>query len=133
MAAPSPQAIPVAFAAAINSGDLDAALELWSADARIIRPDGTVAGGIEEITEALRGLIENRIRLEITLLGVIAAGDVALAHGVFMLRLEGGQGEPIEHRSSSIVVYRRYADGWRVAIDAPWGLPDGAALGRTPS
>jgi ketosteroid isomerase-like protein len=121
VAAPSPQAISAAFADAINSGNLTAALDLWSPDAVIIRPDGVLVRGIDEIAKALRALVDSGARLEITLLGVVAAGDVALASGVFTVGASTDE-EPSEHRSSSIVVYRRELDGWRVAIDAPWGL-----------
>ena len=46
------------------------------------------------------------------------AGDVAIASGTLTLTSPDG----FTQSSSSVVVYTREQDGWRIAVDAPWGL-----------
>jgi uncharacterized protein (TIGR02246 family) len=123
--ASSPEAVSAAFAAAINSRDLDAALELWVADAAIIRPDGDCTRGREAIAPALQALVDHDVTLQIDVANMFAAGEVAIATGTFTLRGTGADGHAFAERSSSVVVYARTANGWQIAIDAPWGLPRG--------
>ena len=60
--------------------------------------------------------------------GLYDAGAVALALGTLTMRT--ARGEAFEQTSSGTVVYARAEDGWRIAIDAPWGLPEGRVQGR---
>jgi len=126
--ADSPQQLSSEFAAAINGGDIDAALELWIEDALIIAPDGQALRGLDAIGRSLRALIENEAKVSVHVEELFSAGDVALAVGALTMSGVGDDGERYEQRSSSAVIYCRGADGgWRLAIDAPWGLP-GAEL-----
>jgi uncharacterized protein (TIGR02246 family) len=122
--ATSPEELSAAFAAAIEARDVDGALALWEADAALIQADGEAVRGREAIEPALRALVENGIALEIDLARAFTAGDVAVGVGTLTMRGNGHDGEPFEQRSDSIVIYRRGPDGhWRIALDAPWGLP----------
>jgi uncharacterized protein (TIGR02246 family) len=121
----SPEAVSEAFAAAINAQDLPRALELWAADATIIGPHGDCTRGRDAIAPALRALVDNEITLQIDIADLYAAGEVAIATGTFTLHGTGGDGHTFTSQSTSVVVYNRTADGWRIAIDAPWGLPNG--------
>jgi len=123
MPAATPEDLSVAFAAAINARDLPAALDLWSEDPAIVQPDGSTVRGRESIASALQALVDNGVTLEISVTGVFAAGAVATAVGTLKLSGSDGDGQPYEQSSQSVVVYTRGADGWRIAIDAPWGLP----------
>jgi uncharacterized protein (TIGR02246 family) len=123
--AASAEAVSGAFAAAINVRDLPAALELWTADATIIGPDGNCTRGRDAIALALRALVDNDVTLQIDLADLFAAGEVAIATGTFTLSGTGADGQAFVAKSTSVVVYTRTADGWRIAIDAPWGLPEG--------
>jgi uncharacterized protein (TIGR02246 family) len=123
MAAATPKELAASFAAAITARDLEAALAMWSDDAAIVGPDGSVIEGRDAIAEVLRALVSNgtRVRAEVT--GLFEAGALALATGSLTLSGEGEHGS-YEQQSQSIVVYARGADGtWRIALDAPWGLP----------
>lgn len=125
MAPHSPEALSEAFRAAINARDVPAALDLWLEDAAIVQADGQMLRSRDAIGEALRALVENGVRVEIDVARVFSAADVAIAVGSLTLSGSDADGEPFEQRSRSIVVSRRDADGcWRLAIDAPWGLPD---------
>jgi uncharacterized protein (TIGR02246 family) len=119
----TPEALAEAFAAAISAGDVPAAVELWTDDATIVQPDGETVRGKPAVAAALQALVDNGVRLEIDVSNVFVAGDVATVVGALTLNGTNGEHEPFAQRSSSVVVYTRGPDGWRVAIDAPWGLP----------
>jgi uncharacterized protein (TIGR02246 family) len=119
----SPQALSAAFAAAVNAGDVLAALDLWVEDGAIVQPDGNVLRGRDAIANALQALVDNHVTLEIELADVFPAGDVAIVLGTLTLNGTGHDGTSFAQRSESVVVYTRGAEGWRIAIDAPWGLP----------
>jgi uncharacterized protein (TIGR02246 family) len=121
--AASPAALSAAFAAAMKAGDLEGALALWHDDAAIVQPDGQLIGGRESIAAALRALIDNGIELTIELAAVYDAGETALGTGRLTMSASNGDGD-FEHSSDALVIYRRGGDGgWRIALDAPWGLP----------
>lgn len=120
----SPEDVPASIAAAVHAGDARRAAGLWTQDATLIAADGQVLKGAEAIAGALQGLVANGARLDIQLVRLFVAGDVALATGKLTVSVDDGDGASHSHTSDSVVVYRRGEDGvWRVAIDAPWGLP----------
>lgn len=119
MAARTPEELAGAFAGALARRDLDDALAMWSEEAAIVAADGSLVQGRPAIRAALEALLTNGTRVSIELASLFRAGDVALATGSLTL-----SGEGFEQRSSSTVVYARGSDGhWRIALDAPWGLP----------
>jgi uncharacterized protein (TIGR02246 family) len=124
MAAQTPAALLAAFLAAINARDIDAAVELWREDAAIVQLDGEVLRGREAIAGALQAMIDNRIEIDTEVSGIVEAGDVALVTGTLTLSGANGDGAAgrFSTRSSSVVIYKRDAEGWRIALDAPWGL-----------
>lgn len=122
----SPEQLSAAFAAALAARDLETALGLWSKDAAIVTAAGETVRGREAIGAALRALIDNGARVEIELTRTIAAGDVAVGLGTLTLSGSAGDGSEYRQQSSSTVLYARGPDGrWRIALDAPWGLPAG--------
>jgi uncharacterized protein (TIGR02246 family) len=119
MAAATAAEVAEAFAAALARRDLDAALAMWSEDAAIVAADGSLVSGRPAIREALHALLGNGAEVRIEVANLFEAGEIALATGTLTL-----SGEGFEQRSESTVVYARGADGrWRIALDAPWGLP----------
>jgi len=127
VAAETPKELSSAFAAAMARGDVDAALAMWADDAVILAADGAAVRGRENIRAALAALVDHGTSVEIELGRLHRAGDVAVATGSLTLSGAGVDG-PFEQRSESTVVYARGADGlWRIALDAPWGLPPGDA------
>jgi uncharacterized protein (TIGR02246 family) len=119
----TPEDLAVAFAAAVNAGEIQAAVELWTDDATIVRPDGETVRGKPAVAAALQALVDNNVRMELDVSNVFVGGDVAVVAGSLTLNGTNGAEEPFKERSDSVVVYIRGADGWRIAIDAPWGLP----------
>ena len=120
----TPEELSAAFARALARGDVEEALAMWVQDATIVTAAGEAVRGREAIASALRGLVDNGTRVEIELSRTITAGDVALGLGTLTLTGTSHDGREFRQRSSSVVIYSRAADGcWRIAIDAPWGLP----------
>jgi uncharacterized protein (TIGR02246 family) len=123
MRAASPAALSAAFAAAMRAGDLEAAVALWHHDAAIVQSDGQLICGRDAITAALRTLIDNGVELTIELAAVYDGGGTALGTGTLTMSASNGHGG-FEHSSEALVIYRRdESGGWRIALDAPWGLP----------
>jgi uncharacterized protein (TIGR02246 family) len=121
----TPEELAAAFAAAISAGDVNAAVELWTDDATIVQPDGEALHGKPAVAAALRAIVDNGLRMEIDVSNVFVAGDAAVVVGALTLNGTHSEHGPFAQRSSSVVVYTRDPDGWRIAIDAPWGLPAG--------
>ena len=119
--AASPSELVGKLADAITAGRLDAALALWEPDAHIVGPDGSaIARGHDAIRAVLAAMIEHGTRFEAEVLDVYEAGDLALVTGNLTLIARDGS----VNRSRSLVVHLRGADGqWRIALDAPSGLP----------
>ena len=122
MTATTPSQVIEAFAASLNSGDLQGALALYEPGAVFEPEPGRRVHGLEAIGDALTGFfaIEPRISGEIQ--KVIEAGDVALVVNRWSLRGTDPAGQPIEMGGVSSDVMRRQPDGtWKIAIDDPWG------------
>ncbi len=120
----TPEELAQAFAAAICARDVPAAAALWAEGAVIVQPDGGAVRGREQIGRALQTLVDNGVELRIDVSSVIEAGDIATVLGTLTLSGQNGGGpEDFTSRSSSVVIYTRGPDGWRIALDAPWGLP----------
>jgi len=126
MSCRTPQELSAAFAAAIGAGDVPGALELWLDDATIVQPDGNAVRGRAAIGAALTALLENDVSVDVDVERTFSAGAVAVAVGTLTLSGERADGTPYRQSSRSVVIYERGDDGqWRLAIDAPWGLPQG--------
>ena len=123
VATDTPEALAEALAAAIELGDVRAAAELWLDDAVMIQPDGQTVRGRETIAAVLQALIDSGARMQIDVSSVFTAGDAATVLGTLTLSGTNGNGGSFSETASSVVVYTRSPDGWRIAIDAPWGLP----------
>ena len=87
-----------------------------------MQPDGRLTRGRDD-RKALQALVDNHVTLEIELGDVFPAGDVAIGLGTLTLNGTGHDGTSFAQRSESVVVYSARADVWRIALDAPWGLP----------
>jgi ketosteroid isomerase-like protein len=119
--AATPRLACKAFAKALNAGDLDAAVACFAPSACLVVGDGTAVHGEAAIRARLAQLIESRAEVAIELAGVLAAGDVALAHERWTIRSGGVGGSRFEQTSCPTLVLRRIGDEWKLAIAAPWG------------
>ncbi len=114
----SPRELSAAFAEAVNRRDLAGAAELWAQDAVIVGAGGETISGPDAVPGVLRALMDSGVVVEVHVATLHEAGDVAIASGTLTLTSPDGH----RQSSSSVVVYTRQQDGWRIAVDAPWGL-----------
>jgi uncharacterized protein (TIGR02246 family) len=122
MTAERPEQAIELFAAALNRGDVDAAITFYDSEAAFTPQPGEAVTGLEAIRGALQqfAALKPRLRGEIT--KVLTAGDVALVHNRWQLEGTQPDGRPVEMRGHSADVLRRASDGsWRILIDDPWG------------
>lgn len=129
MSIDSPAEASEAFVAAINDGDLSGALALYREDVVLLAPDGQCARGAKAIEGLLAGLLAMQVQMQTRIERVIEVGDLAIATETWTMRLhapagetQDENGEVAEHSGRSIVLFTKGEDGWRLLIDAPWGL-----------
>ena len=109
--------------AAINSGDLDAAVALYEPSGVLLSPEGAPARGTAELRAALGGFIAMKPKLEAQAERVFESGDIALYLSRWSLQGTDPGGKPIALAGESTDVLRRQAGGnWLIAIDNPWGV-----------
>lgn len=110
------------FTRAFRARDVDALLELYERDARLVLPDGSVVAGTTEIGEALRSLLLDDMDFELDPPVVVEAGDIAIVYARWKLRGTGANGERVELAGRSGDVFRRQPDGrWLLVIDNAFG------------
>lgn len=128
----SPAATVRTFVAAMNRGDLDAALDCYAPDAVFVAEPGKVLHDRSAIREALGGMLSMQPTLVTATACVFESGDTALYHGAWTMTGSGPEHEDAEHedihmktvrmegRSSDVL--RRFPDGrWMIVVDNPWG------------
>jgi len=109
--------------AAINSGNLDAAVALYEPSGVLLSPEGAPARGTAELRAALGGFIAMKPKLEAQAERVFESGDLALYLSRWSLHGTDPSGKPIALIGESTDVLRRQAGGsWLIAIDNPWGV-----------
>lgn len=107
---------------ALNRGDLDAAVELYRADAVFVAQPGTTLVGREAIRAALAAMLASKPKLTTHCHQVLVCGDQALYHGEWSMTGTAEDGSAFSQSGYSCDLIGRAADGrWRIAIDNPWG------------
>jgi len=109
--------------AAINAGNLDAAVALYEPSGVLLSPEGAPARGTAELRAALGGFIAMKPKLQTQAERVFESGDIALYLSRWSLQGTDPGGKPIALAGESTDVLRRQAGGnWLIAIDNPWGV-----------
>ena len=118
MPARNPDEVDMLFQGALNSGNVDAIMELYEPDASFVAQDGQVATGHDAIRATVKAFIDMNPQIDLKVEKTVPAGDdLAVCYGVWTLSA-GGQ----QMTGKSIEVVRRQPDGsWLFAIDDPWG------------
>lgn len=120
----SPEQVPVAFDAALNAGDLDTILGLFSNVATMRMTNGEV---VQEDRSALRSsmaqLFALRPRIRNVVRRVLTSGDIALVLMDWTLNVTLPDGSACEERGTATQVMERGRDGgWRLRISNPLGV-----------
>jgi ketosteroid isomerase-like protein len=117
----APERTSLAFAEALNAGDLRAASSFFAREACLLTPDATVIRGREDIRAILVQLIVGRVQVLVEAQGMLAAGDMALSTERWTIRSNGGNAAPHIQTSSSTIVLRHLEGSWKLLVLAPWG------------
>ena len=126
MAARTPQEVDVLFAQALNSGNLDALVSLYEAQASLMPSPGKIVVGTAAIRDALAAFVAGKPHITLTPRVVSQTPDLALVTATWQLAMTGQDGKPASMEGQSVEVVRRQADGsWRFAIDLPFGVNAG--------
>ncbi len=108
--------------AAINRGDLEAALDLYEQDAVLVVQPGQIAQGRAAIRQALAAFVSLRSILRGQAQQMVASDDIILYCSRWTLTGTSPDGGKVEMAGVSSDILRRQSDGqWLIVIDNPWG------------
>jgi uncharacterized protein (TIGR02246 family) len=103
-----------AWESALNAKDVDALVDLYTDDARLLPPDGAMTSGREGVRAAFGGMIDAGIGGETTRVETTVSGDVGYIVGTFSLTA----GDVAMGTGKYIETWRRGDDGlWLIAND----------------
>ena len=113
-----PEEMNPAFAAAVNSGEVENPLALYEPDALLAARPGERARGAAEIRAALEGLLALGGTMESRNVYCMQVEGIALLQGEWRLVATAPDSTPLELTSRTAEVVRRQPDGsWLYVID----------------
>jgi uncharacterized protein (TIGR02246 family) len=120
----TPAQVPAAFDAALNAGDLDAVVGLFSENATMRMTNGEVVQESRaELRSRLAGLLAVRPRIRNEVRRVLVSDDIALVLLDWTLTVTLPDGQPHEERGTATQVMAKDLDGgWKLRISNPPGL-----------
>jgi uncharacterized protein (TIGR02246 family) len=122
MPARKPEECDLLIAEYINTGNVDAAVDLYEPNAMFVTGPGQTAIGQAAIREVLTGMLAGKPRLTMKVPIVLVNGDLALLVSDYSVAMTGADGKPTTIAGRGTEVVRRQADGtWRFVIDNPTG------------
>lgn len=130
----SPQEAEAAFYQALERGDLDAMMAVWSEDEEIVcvQPGGMRLAGYAMVRESWRRIFEGGTRLKVQLLALSTVHAPFFAvHSVIEQITVVGQ----KHLAAPVAatnVFARGAQGWRMIVHHASAVPPGS-IGDAPS
>jgi uncharacterized protein (TIGR02246 family) len=121
MPAQRPEDVHALLAAALNSGDIDAFVEVYEQDAaHIVPPTGERVSGRDALRVALGPIFARHPSARIEVVGKLQSDGLALTHGHWKLALTGPDGNREDLEGHGTIVSRRQSDGsWRIVLDDP--------------
>lgn len=100
--------------AALNAGDTDAVAALYTADARLMPPNGEATLGHDAIKAAFGAMIEAGMTAELEVVETQSSGDLAYNVGTYKLMA----GTEVADQGKYVETWRRGADGvWLMSND----------------
>ncbi len=127
---PTPEDAEAAFYEAIERGDVEAMMEVWSDDDEIlcVHPGGPRLSGAEQVRQSWTQVLKSGLQLKVHLSGLVVVQGMMLAvHSVEETLLVQGESQP---RAPVVVtnVYQRGTAGWRMIVHhaSSTSLPAGA-------
>src|SRR5262245_27050943 len=121
MPATTPDETNARFEAAVNRGDVDAALALYEPEACLVGSPGEPVFGHDAIRQMLQARVDAQPTLTMEPSAVLQVGEVALTSHAWKATADGPNGQ-VELAGHAVEVLRRQADGtWLFVIDDPYG------------
>lgn len=112
----TPQDVHRAFEAAFNRQDLEGLVALYTPDAVIARPDGSLVTGLDAVRQELSGVLGTNGRMAMRTRYVMEAGDLALLSSEWTLTA----GDQTMSAVSTEVARRQPDGGWLYVLDHPF-------------
>ena len=113
-----PGSVHGAVERAFNAGDVQALMDLYEPDAHMVKEDGTVAAGLEEISAVWADLVSYGGRIRMVTRYALESGDLALLSNEWTLELDGN---PVASGATAEVARRQHDGSWRYVSDNPFG------------
>ena len=109
---------------ALNSGDIDALVSMYTEDARIMAPNAKLAQGQAAVEASFGTMIAAGLRGELETTEATVAGDIGYRVGTYVIKTSDGK---VADRGKYIETWRKTAAGWQISNDV-WNsdLPVGA-------
>ena len=118
----APEAMPAAFAQALENDDLEGLASLYAEDAATRTPEGRIVHGLADIREILKALLARKARFDGKVRWSVAVGDVALIIVDWTRQETDSNGERMVYTGVSTHVLRRGpGSGWHFLIMNPNG------------
>lgn len=102
------------FAAAMNAGDLEALVDLYAEDARLLPPNAEMVRGHDAIRAVYGEIIASGLEGELETIEAIAAGDIGYRVGTFASRTPDGT---VVDRGKYIEVWQKRDGEWKIIND----------------
>lgn len=100
---------------ALNAGEVDTLVELYTDNARVMPPNAELSAGSEAVRASFGALIDAGFAMEITTIESRQAADIGYNIGIYTM---AGPGGTSIDRGKFIETWRRDADGrWRITND----------------
>lgn len=107
---------------AISRGDIDAAINFYEPDAKVISESGIIAKGTDAICKLLEKFIKINPNIIVHDEKIIEGDDFIVCCFQWKLVGTSANGSRIHGEGNTIEVLRQQADGsWRIALESPWG------------
>jgi uncharacterized protein (TIGR02246 family) len=111
------------LAAALNSGDVDAALALYEPDAGFITAQGDLARGEGGLRAEFEAIVASKATMIGEAVKTVVVKDIALVFVRYSATLPAPDGKTLEFGGLSTDVLRQQPDGtWLSVIDNPYGV-----------
>lgn len=118
----SPADVHHRWMAAMNSGQLDAAVALYAPDAVLVSAPGEMARGRSAIRAALQNFLALRPHFDMDVRVAAATDDFALLATRWTMDGTAPDGSRVQLAGTTADVVRRQSDGtWLAVIDSPFG------------
>ncbi len=98
---------------ALNAGELDALVALYTDDARVMPPNAAAAQGHEAVRESFGAMIDAGLGGELTSVMAATAGDIGHHVGTYEITTSGA----VVDRGKFVEIWRREGDAWKISAD----------------